>query len=115
MPPPPPPAVDKTSPELMLRLDYALANRALRDMCNSMSASPWSMWAEVIPRAELALHGVGVVSEHLPLQVAIGHGMPAGVNVQSVLDAVSDQRVVAAAIGSSDEPEVLPSLKVRSL
>jgi endonuclease/exonuclease/phosphatase family metal-dependent hydrolase len=119
-PPPPPPitaAQLAANDRPALRIDYAFANAALVARCRKPSDSPtsttsagdevgWGVWASVVPEAALAKHGLVAASEHSPIQVVVGGGLPAGL---SPADADRSLRAQAAAGAESGAASLRPT------
>ena len=115
-PPPPPPvrlnqlALSPPPPSaaggMALRLDYALANEAFLQRCAvepvaalpsaDGSARGWGVRASRIPPSELAEHGVAALSEHAPLEIALGDGLPSGASAATVAAAARAQQAAGA-------------------
>ena len=124
--PPPPPPAPRAAPTTALRLDYALGNEAFvrskfgnEAFVRSKLGSPHAgVWATVLGREELRAHSVDTASEHLPLQVMIGHPWPAHASAEAASAAAAEQSAVGArfplikpAAGSSKLPSAKPLTK----
>ena len=101
-----------------LRIDFALANRALVERCaagdaatrrrGEPAASGAGFWAAAVDPAGLAAHGLANVSEHLPLQVVVGKGLPAGHSRQDEAHALELQQLQGAALLTAPPPPPRP-------